>query len=344
MCITSLLSQHNAGGSFFLHAIAQAFMAGTHSIFFTIFASKRKKKQMEKTYLDASADGLRLATSVIKPEGRPVGVLQLAHGMCDHKERYYPFMQHMAQHGYVCVVHDHRGHGETVKTPGDLGYMYSGGWRAMVEDLHIVNQWIHRQYSTLPLFMLGHSMGSMVARSYAKRYDSTIDTLIVCGSPSRNPAVGLARLCTLLAGHSRPQLLQRLTFGTFNRPFRHEGYPQAWVCSDAATLKAYHADPLCTFTFTANGFENLFALMQDCYSPRGWTVANPTMPVYFISGALDPCRLSDKAFHAAASLMTKMGYLHVSERLYPGMRHELLAETARQQVWRDVLHALNTWQ
>ena len=118
---------------------------------------------MEKTYLDASADGLRLATSVIKPEGRPVGVLQLAHGMCDHKERYYPFMQHMAQHGYVCVVHDHRGHGETVKTPGDLGYMYSGGWRAMVEDLHIVNQWIHRQYSTLPLFMLQNSFQSFLA-------------------------------------------------------------------------------------------------------------------------------------------------------------------------------------
>lgn len=186
---------------------------------------------MEKTYLDASADGLQLATAVIKPSGRTTGVLQVAHGMCDHKERYYPFMQYMAQHGYVCVVHDHRGHGESVKSPTDLGYMYSGGWRAMVDDLHIVNQWIHRQYSTLPIFLLGHSMGSMVARSYAKRYDSTIDTLIVCGSPSRNPAVGLARLlarlCTLLAGgHSRPQLLQRLTFGTFNRPFRHEGYPQ----------------------------------------------------------------------------------------------------------------------
>ena len=96
---------------------------------------------MKSLKLKASADDLSLAVLVSEPEGSPEGVFQIVHGMCEHKERYVPFMEYLSAHGYVCVIHDHRGHGESVKTPDDLGFMYKGGWRAMVEDVRVVSDW-----------------------------------------------------------------------------------------------------------------------------------------------------------------------------------------------------------
>ena len=258
--------------------------------------------------LPASADGLSLAMLASVPEGAPRGVVQLVHGMCEHKERYIPFMEWLTARGYVCVIHDHRGHGASVKSADDLGYLYDGGWQALVEDVRVVSDWIREQWPGLDYTLFGHSMGSMVVRSFAKRYDDRLDRLFVCGCPSDNPAKGagkaLAGLFGLLRGwHYRPRLLQKMSFGTFNKPFAQEGWPAAWVCSD----------------------------------PKGWKVSRPQLPVHFISGAEDPCRTSDQALEKAVALMRRVGYARTDLKLYPGMRHEILNETGRLQVWEDIL-------
>ena len=295
--------------------------------------------------LPASADDLQLAMLVCVPDTAPRGVVQLVHGMCEHKERYIPFMEWLTERGYVCVIHDHRGHGASVKTPEDLGFLYSGGWQAMVEDVRVVSDWILEQYPDLPYTLFGHSMGSMVVRSFAKRYDDRLDRLFVCGCPSDNPAKSVGKALADLTGrlrgwHFRPRFLQQMSFGAYNKPFAAEGWPAAWVCSDPDTLKAYHADPLCQYRFTANGFSGLLGLMKDCYSAKGWKVSNPDLPVHFISGAEDPCRVSDKALEQAVEKMRKLGYRHVDLKLYPGMRHEILNETGRLTVWNDILDKL----
>lgn len=300
---------------------------------------------MLKRRIEASADGLQIAMLISEPAGEPKGIVQIVHGMCEHKERYIPFMEYLSGHGYICAVHDHRGHGETVLDVEDLGYMYKGGWKALVEDIRLVQNEIKASYPALPYTLFGHSMGSMAVRSFTKRYDDSIDTLFVCGCPSHNPAGGAGRFLASVIGlfkgeRYRSPLLQKLSFGSFNEPFKEEGYPSAWVCSDKDTLEAYHNDPYCTFTFTVNGFKNLLDLMKDCYSPKGWKMSNPKLPVYFISGAEDPCRISDKAIGKAADLMKRIGYTNTDLHLYPGMRHEILNETSRLQVWNDVLAGL----
>ncbi|MCR4824708.1 MAG: lysophospholipase [Bacteroidales bacterium] len=297
---------------------------------------------MKEMTLPASADGLALAMLVSTPETDPRGVVQLVHGMCEHKERYIPFMEFLTEKGYVCVIHDHRGHGASVKSPEDLGYLYEGGWEAMVEDVRVVSDWIRRQWPGLDYTLFGHSMGSMVVRSFAKRYDDRLDRLFVCGCPSDNPAKGAGKMLASLYGrlrgwHYRPKLLQKMSFGSFNKPFEQEGWPAAWVCSDPELLEAYHKDPLCAYQFTANGFYHLMGLMQDCYSAKGWKMSRPGMPVYFISGAEDPCRVSDQALEQAVELMRRVGYKQVELKLYPGMRHEILNEKDKQTVWDDIL-------
>lgn len=300
--------------------------------------------------IDATADNLRISVLTSEPatDVTPKAIVQIVHGMCEHKERYLPFMQYLNTRGYICIVHDHRGHGKSIRSTDDLGYFYDGGYTAMIDDAHAVTAWAKQHFPRLPLYLFGHSMGSMVVRAYTKRYDSELSGLIVCGSPSYNAGSiagrGVAKLLSLLRGsHHRSAFIQKLAFGHYNQKFGQVQSPNAWICSDPEIVAWYDANPLCNFTFTVNGFDNLFALMRDAYSPKQWTMAQPQLPVLFVSGADDPCLISPAKFDQAVSLMRQVGYEHVTSKLYAGMRHEILNEQGKEQVWRDIADTIDTW-
>ena len=137
-------------------------------------------------------DSLPIHYMVVMPE-RPKAVVQIVHGMCEYKERYTEFMRYLGAHGYATVIHDHRGHGESVKSKEDYGFFYSGGYRAMIDDINTVNEQIHGDFPGLPLFLLGHSMGALAVTSYLKRCPECIDGLVACGNPSYNNAAPVAK-------------------------------------------------------------------------------------------------------------------------------------------------------
>ena len=303
----------------------------------------------EETTLVSPSDSLELSVLIAYPETEPIAVLQLVHGMCEHKERYIPLMRFLSQHGYVCVMHDHRGHGKSVRTADDLGYFYASGYVAMVDDTHAVTQFIKNRYADLPVYLFGHSMGSMVVRAYTKRYEQQIAGLIVCGSPSYNSANSIGKQIAKCQGHKhgdhyRSTQMQKLAFGTYNKSFGKVSSPNAWICSDTAVVAAYDASPLCNYIFTSNGFYNLFALMDDAYARNDWRLSNPKLPIWFISGEDDPCFISPKKFNHAVDNMRKVGYVNVTSKLYPHMRHEIVNELGKEQVWNDILNQLTNWQ
>ena len=303
----------------------------------------------EEITLVSPSDSLELSVLIAYPETEPIAVLQLVHGMCEHKERYIPLMRFLSQHGYVCVMHDHRGHGKSVRTTDDLGYFYAGGYMAMVDDTHAVTQLIKNRYADLPVYLFGHSMGSMVVRAYTKRYEQQIAGLIVCGSPSYNSANSIGKQIAKCQGHKhgdhyRSTQMQKLAFGTYNKSFGKVSSPNAWICSDTAVVAAYDASPLCNYIFTSNGFYNLFALMDDAYARNDWRLSNPQLPIWFISGEEDPCLISLRKFNHAVDNMRKVGYVNVTSKLYPHMRHEIVNELGKEQVWNDILNQLTNWQ
>lgn len=289
-------------------------------------------------------DGLILDVMTLIPEN-PHAILQIAHGMCEHKERYLPFMEYMAGQGYACIIHDHRGHGKSVRSPEDLGYFYSNGGPALVKDLHQITRYIRGIFPELPFYLLGHSMGSLAARVYLKYYEQELDKLILCGSPSGHPlaAPGIA-FVTLLekikGGHSHSALIDRLFSSAFDKPFQNEGRVHAWICSDPNVVEAYNANPLCNFTFTLNGYQALLWLLQNTYSKQGWHPQKPDLPIFFFSGEQDSCMVSKEKFYAAGNFLSGLGYRRVSSRLYPGMRHEILNEPGRDKVFQDIKKAL----
>ena len=297
-------------------------------------------------YIKSPADGLRLNTVAICSSGEPKAVLLFIHGLCGKIGRMLPAMEHFSEAGYACVCFDMRGHGNSIIDEKDRGYTYKGGSDAITMDIQGVVDWISSSFPQTPIYIISHSMGSLAARTYLKSDDSRIEGLIICGSPSYNPLSPFARFVMhiyngLTDGRSRPEWLQKYSSDRYNKEFEEEGF-QAWVCSDPAEREKFFADPECNYTCTTDCILTLLLLMKETYSRKGWHVANPSLPILFISGEEDSCMLSMKDFHSSAGFMNSVGYTDVHSIIFTGMRHEVLNEIGKETVWDEIERFVST--
>ena len=287
-------------------------------------------------------DGLSLKGLIYEPENSPKGIVQLVHGMCEYKKRYEPFMEFLAQNGYIAACYDQRGHGDTVEKDTDFGWMNDCRGKAIVEDCAKVTKWLKSTYPDLPVTLLGHSMGSMVVRCYLRKHDDLIDKLVVSGSPTFNPLAGVAVLLAktirfFRGSKHRSKMLAFLSTGKGKQEFKNAG-KGSWLTHDDENVKAYYSDPHCGFIFTVNGFENLFHLMKFTYKKRGYRVQNPNLRIHFISGSDDAVLGGEKNWQPTLDFMRQVGYTQVSGTLYPDFRHEVLNEIGKEKAYADVLN------
>lgn len=293
-----------------------------------------------KFYSDA--DKLEINAMAVAPEGNIIGVVQILHGMCEYKERYYDFMKYLAEHGYLCVIHDHRGHGKSVVTDADLGYFYDAGYEGLIEDAHQLTELVKSVVNDVPYILLGHSMGSLVARCYLKTYDDEIDKVVILGSPSmrRGTKMGLhvIRMIGTCKGRRRHSRLAdyMMIHSSYEKRFQKEKLQHAWICSDKNVVDAFNEDRYCNFTFTLDGYENLICLLQQTYSKNGWEMHHPDLQIKFFSGKDDPCAISPSDFGRSIHFMKDLGYKNVLGAMYKGMRHEILNEKGRKRVYQDI--------
>ena len=295
--------------------------------------------QTDSFFLDSDFDGVRLSVLTVCPEN-PRFCLQITHGMAEHKRRYIPFMEYIASVGGACIISDMRGHGET-SNPADYGYFGENGVEATLSDLHQIGLVLRQKYPGLPMILFGHSMGSLVARSYAAEHDHHLAALILSGEASNNPAVGaglmLTRLIALFRGDRyRSPLIESMSTGAYDKAFP-EGEKFQWLSVNEENRQKYIEDPGCGFPFTLNGYDTLFSFMKRTYSPKFYHVWRKNMPILFLSGEEDPVMGDKKAFEDAVRFMRDMGYRNVRSKLYPGMRHEILMESERETVYADVV-------
>ncbi|ARU91468.1 lysophospholipase [Spiroplasma clarkii] len=131
-----------------------------------------------------SFDEKELHTSLWDDVEKPVGVLQLVHGSCEHAFRYNDFASTLNKNGWIVVANDHRGHGKTADLANnELGYLADDdGWNTIIHDLKIVNDFIKKTYPNLKIVMLGHSMGSFMARTYLIDYPETLSGCVLSGT------------------------------------------------------------------------------------------------------------------------------------------------------------------
>lgn len=272
----------------------------------------------------------------------PVGVLQISHGMIDHIERFGELAEYMTGKGFVVCGNDHLGHGDSVVSKEKWGYFAdqdSSG--IVVRDLLHLTKIMKKKYPELPYFLLGHSMGSFMARRYAMEYGEGLTGLLILGTGNQPPLmVAGGAVVTGLVGifkgqEYRSPLLSKLMFGSYNKRITNLRTVNDWLTTDEAIVDAYNADPKCTYTFTVNGNKGVLSTIQFINKKKNIQRIPKTLPVLIASGLEDPVGNYGKDVKALYEQYTK--YIDdVELRLYEGCRHELHSEKNRSEVFADL--------
>ncbi len=277
------------------------------------------------------------------PEGEPKAIVQIAHGMAEHFGRYHAFAEYLTEHGFLVCGSDHLGHGETSPSLEDLGYFgENNGWVHMTDDLHLLTVKMKQEYGELPYFLIGHSMGSLLSRAYLPCYGRELAGAVLIGTSGENPsaktALPLVELISAMKGDRyRSGLIYRLAFGNYNKRYEKGSRKLAWMSRDNAMLDAYKADPRCNFVLTAAGFRDLMKVLIYV-SREDWASEVPTeLPVILLSGDMDPVGGFGEGVRQVFKQLQKARLKDLSIKLYPDLRHEVLNEPGKEQVYKDIL-------
>lgn len=282
-------------------------------------------------------------TGTIVCPGSPRSALVIAHGMAEHAGRYANFAHWLAEWDIAVVTLNHRGHGPDCK-PKQLGhYSDADGWSKVVDDLNRVLLDTRERFPSIPLTLLGHSMGSFIAQSCAQQHPKSLDRLILSAT-NRIPKTELWVSGILIGAtrrihgkHHRSPTIAKMSFGKFNRMFRPNRTDCDWLSRDTAQVDLYIADPLC-------GFECSIGLWKDFIQgmlsirPSTW---RKDLPVHLFSGSDDPVGEMGKGVTRHFEDIRQAGVKETSLRLFEGGRHEMLNETNAQEVREHVLSLID---
>ncbi|WP_104748349.1 alpha/beta fold hydrolase [Helicobacter cetorum] len=294
---------------------------------------------LEKTDLRfSSTSNLEIHYSQYIPKN-PIGVVvQIAHGMMEHKERYAWLCEELCSRGYDVFINDHRGHGKSInKSDIFLGEMGKNGFEQAVSDLEEFSRIIKKEFPNHKHVLLGHSMGSLLSRRLTQRGFKP-DALILTGTPSPIlmiqvgiVVVGLAKLLKI----DYPWDMGKI-FSSRSRVKRFGGgLKGSWLCKNERVVEAYMNDSLCRFNFTSNSFYNLLVGTRRCFSR--FEKVPKDLKVLLVSGADDVAGEFSKGVIKAMERLQKQGVSNVSAKLFGGLRHEIFNEHSREEVLAEML-------
>lgn len=300
---------------------------------------------MKQEFFYPSRDGLtRIHAVEWIPEGEIRGILQIAHGMVEFIDRYDRFASFLASRGFYVVGNDHLGHGKSVTNESRLGYFakHNGNF-CVLGDMQQLREATREKYPDTPYFLLGHSMGSFLAREFIEKYGNGLAGAVIMGT-AYQPAATLDLAIGLTAvfqqargGHYRSETINNMALGSYNASFEPGRTKFDWLTRDEAMVDAYIANPLNQFVFTINGYYNLFRGLRYAERQVNLDKIPKSLPILVISGGRDPVGDFGKGPKLVAESFQKTGIWDVTLKLYPEDRHELLNELDREQVDQDLL-------
>ncbi|MCP1111203.1 lysophospholipase [Ohessyouella blattaphilus] len=299
---------------------------------------------MKQEFTFSSRDG-RTALHGIEwtPDGEIKGVVQIIHGMVEYVDRYDRFAKFLAKRGYVVVGHDLLGHGQSVVSEEDLGYLApKKGNAILLSDIRRLWRMTKDKYPERPYVMLGHSLGSFLLRQYVQSYGSELAGVIYSG-PGEYGFVSLLAgrlLAGVLikrgGGHYRSEKLNQLGLGRFNKDFEPAKTPYEWICSDKLERNKYVGDPLTTFTMTVNGYYHIFDGFIKEKSVAGRKRIPGDLSVLMLSGLEDPVGAYGEGVAKIGKTYENLGITDVEKRLYEKERHEILNGVKWKEVYQDI--------
>lgn len=274
----------------------------------------------------------------------PKSSIIILHGMAEHHKRYYPFAEYLNAQGIDVYLYDHRGHG-TDKTFKELGFFdESRGYTKVTSDVIEVVHFVNKNKRCNSLFLMGHSMGSLIARNIIQQCDE-IDGVLLSGTTYPRKAktksgLLLSSLIQLFYGpkHLSP-FFNTVMFGSkpYTKIIKRTSFD--WLSRNNTAVGAYIHDPYCGFICTISFYHDLLKLASLASTSSLMKRTRINLPIFIISGASDPVGGSGREINRLTSTYKKWGYHKTSSKLYADCRHELLQELNSSEVMKDIV----TW-
>lgn len=280
-------------------------------------------------------------------DGEVRAALHISHGMAEHGGRYARLAAALTPLGWAVSAHDHRGHGQTTLQGPNRGLLAEDdGWALVVQDLRDMLDRTHAAWPGRPVFLLGHSMGSLIAQSLMTQGDDSVGDLagvVLSGTNGKPPAIAtvgrlIARLERLRLGkRGRSPILHALTFADFNKQFAPTRTDFDWLSRDPAEVDAYIADPDCGFQCGVQTWIDLLDAIAVSTTDDAQLRIPAALPVYLVAGDQDPVGEKGKSVAALASDLSRAGVKDVTLKLWEGARHEIINETNRDDVTKGIV-------
>lgn len=289
-------------------------------------------------YLQSSNKFKFLARSYYPEKDAPKAIVQIVHGMAEHMGRYHELAAYLTQRGFAVYMHDHPGHGEDALKEDRLGVIPNlRGWQMMLENTRTLYTHIRRKKPEIPLFLFGHSMGSVIARHFLAVYPVYLKGLILSGPLEVSPLIlklsrkAVQLLCFLQGPRNKNRLFNRFFYQHFNRHFKPRPTLFEWISSERSEVDAYVNDPLCGF-FCSNAFyNNLFKGVGAMMKTQQNIKYRKTLPLLILSGQQDPVGNFGKVAIKIHQDFYKQKFQNLTVKIFPG-RHELLHDNPKEQV------------
>ncbi len=291
-----------------------------------------------------SSDGKNTShAEMFIPEGEIRGVVAISHGMRDYIGRYKLLCEYLTGRGFAVVGNDHLGHGGTAASSEDFGYFAKkDGYKLVISDLYKMNAIIKDEFPGVPVILLGHSMGSFLARLYAELYPDTIDGIIIHGTGGKNPLLPIGKAIISLVGllfgdRHRSRLVTGIAFGSYNARFDKSEGEEAWLTREGSLVSDRKGNPYTDFMFTAAGYRDLFNMIGLSNSKAHFAAFPKSLPTLVMSGGDDPVGDYGKGVRFVYDSLKGEGVSNLTLKLYEGARHELFNETNREEVFSDIV-------
>jgi alpha-beta hydrolase superfamily lysophospholipase len=264
------------------------------------------------------------------PCDNPRALVHILHGMGEHKYRYQHFAEFLNSQGIQVYAHDHLGHGDSISEQSPTGHFGDdAGFKNVVGNVNLVQQHIRNLHPNLPIYLLGHSMGSFIAQSYLINYPNSIKGLILTGSAlTPKPLIHALKL----VAH-----IEVLRLG---KPIRTEF---DWLSRDNHAVDKYVADDLCGFICSCASWLQLAEALLEISTAKQLQKISANLPTLIISGDKDPVGGFGKYVKALTNFWKITGHTQVTSHLLADARHEVLNETDKELTYNLITKWIGAW-
>ncbi|MDO5040530.1 MAG: alpha/beta hydrolase [Peptoniphilus sp.] len=270
----------------------------------------------------------------------PKALLQIAHGMSEYIDRYEDFAKFLNTKGIAVAGNNHLGHGPAAKT---LGYFGEGEvCEYLIDDMKYLSDYLQDRYS-LPVYYLGHSMGSFILRYFLSKYPAEKAVLMGTGYVDKRLASLLVKLSRhMMKRHGEKydsKLLYMMTVGAYQLRVPKG---EIWLSKNLDNVMKYKDDPYCGFNFTAGGYEVLGELLKRIVDEDIISRTSKDVEMLFVSGSEDAVGDMEKGVIKVHDFYKKLGYENLEVEFFENMRHEILNEKDNIKVYNRIYEFLKT--